>query len=118
MKKTLTILLLVIISLSACVEKSKYTSFEIVSLRGEVQVEGSFFLGCGSIGGEEYLMTFRKRLDGGFERLRVLMDRSVIYEDSDEFPYVEVQVNCKCGHRNWYKFHVPEGTIIKEFKLK
>ena len=116
------IMALVIISLTGCgKETPKHDVFPIVSLRGEIQAEGSFFLGCGSIDGYEYLMTFRERRDGGLERLQVPMYKVVIYEDSDESPYVEIWDyfwSGSKGTKDRYEFHVPKGTIIKEFKLK
>ena len=83
---------------------------------------GSFFLGCGTIGTEDYFYTYIKR-GKGFNLKKYRASICTIYEDGNNNPYIRI----------WYKevydvpeldrtylkidFHVPKGTIVREFKL-
>ena len=113
MKKVIT-LLLIIFLLAGCEWKLKDT-FDIYSIERISSVEGSFILGCGSISGEEYFYAWRDK-EGGLSLAKMSRSGSIIYEDGDEYQYVEKWRSYSSNHYKW-KIHVPKGTILKEFKL-
>jgi len=104
----------------------------IVSLKvGDSIPNGSFFLGSGLVRGETYFITYIK-VDTGYRYMKFNTDKVMIFQDEEDRPYVEYKmsrVRAAAGENlydsqtvQYYaydiEFHVPEGTIIKEFRLE
>ena len=102
----------------------------LVSLHTKDGVQGTFYLGSGSINGSQYYFFYRKNGDGSFVPGRVYADDAVrVYEEtrtdasmltydwvkgSDEVNLFSFPVNAG-GHS--YDFHVPTGTILRGFSM-
>ena len=100
---------------------------DLVAIKDGSGINGSFFLGCGTIEDRNYYYYYEKSNDNGYKQQKILVDKVVLYEDAtDSTAYIEFQhkisktpykkwsVNCGCIQT---KIHVPKGTIIKQFKL-
>jgi hypothetical protein len=114
------------------------------SVQREASVEGSFFLGSGSINQRMYYISYIKARDGGTYLKAFPASCSVVYEGHNE-AYVTFKedysllrnwfsvdppsvhpsrfsdrMDCaSCGCRGTeYKIYVPYGTVIKEFELR
>jgi len=95
---------------------------DLVSIRNEDEISGSFFLGCGSIEGTEYVFAFIKK-DGKepILRLKVPMRKCRFYEDGGDKPYVQEWIWTRKGqypHMDRYDFHIPKDTILKKMELR
>ena len=93
------------------IEKPKDKIYKLISLFNDRELEGSFFLGTGSIGETEYYYSFIQT-EKGIKRFKANVSRSYIIEDTNE-PYIRIKNN---GRQ--YDFHVPPGTIIRKMELK
>lgn len=91
-------------------------TFLIYSIEKEQSVSGSFFLGSGSINSTMYFFMWRD-WDGGMKLVKTEHSVSTIYEDEENFPYVEVWYNGWVEASYKYKIHVPKGTVLKEYHL-
>jgi hypothetical protein len=130
--------MLIIISSEGMPFKWETMSTEIVSLRDDSQISGSFFLGSGSIEGDTYYMFYKKISENSFKQDKVRSERVVVEERNDinpRYSYDEgkkerkylyglsaIILDCSCTQefskvRN-RTLTVPEGTIIKQFKLE
>lgn len=99
--------------------------YYISSIKSNVDTEGRFFLGSGSIESVEYYYAFRKTTRG-FKRVKVPASRSYIVETDSRRPEVVKHVN-KCVDctviknakepLSFYTVYVPKGTIIRKFSL-
>lgn len=99
----------------------------IVSLVNLQQTEGSFVLGTGSIEGVEYYFYMCKYDNGSFERKKINVSRTLVYETNQTKPMITC--NSKRIKKNFFfyptyistydfKIYVPVGTIIKEFRIQ
>lgn len=132
-----TLLLMGILCL--CVAPLPNTSYQdhknIVSLTSNVVTEGHFFLGCGSIDGEEYYFFYVERSDGGYVRDKIEVEDVVLYETNEISPRLEWTVIVPketdrtkffigenlhriCQDKKDYKLIVPKNTIIQKFELR
>ncbi len=106
---------------------------EIISIKNESSVSGSFFLGSGGIGTSEHYYYFEKTNDGGIKRGQVSARHTVIYERGNETPRVEwthktikKPLLVRMGFKETdyitrqygpYRLIVPENTVITRFQL-
>ena len=99
---------------------------EISALKDNSNVEGSFFLGTGSIEENSYYY-FIKNTNKGKRMEKVLVDKSYINEGSDE-AYVEIykgkfskfaqiMLFSEYGFDEEYIFYVPDNSVTTEFKV-
>ena len=99
------------------------------SLHNSSSLEGSFFLGCGTIGTNPYYVYFEEAADGGYvyRRKRADYGDAVVYEENRTNGVIEY---CKMRPPAWmwtwlvfwegqevYRFRIPKGSIKKEFTL-
>jgi len=101
--------------------------FPIVSIERDLNIEGSFFLGSGSISERMYYFTYAVLLDGGYYLVKIPSGVSIIYETNAISPRVHVTWNSTVTLNGFsfrdsclwksVRIYVPLGTIIKEFKL-
>jgi len=110
---------------------------KIVSLDLGQVTEGSFFLGCGSIGGETYYYYYKAESDGAFTLQKVPTKFSRIYMDTTpENSHVVISngdvnpTQCRsdwsddlCRKEAWviqknYVFHVPKGSIKQDYDAR
>ena len=107
----------------------RFSSAPIVSLGVRDKATGSFFLGCGSIGGTSYYVYYRRLADGGLVRDKYPADRVVVYETDKRAPAIEGFTSETVSQPNLWPWSitvnyggrsifVPKGTIIREFKLE
>lgn len=96
-------------------------------------LEGSFFLGTGSIGSTWYYQAY-VNTDDGFHKEKFEQNKTYIKEVDHIKPKVEKYI--EVTHNNWFKtwltgvaisdgccytkiiLYVPKGTIIREFRLE
>lgn len=103
----------------------KVNDTNIISMKGGVGVEGDFILGSGYIKDVRYYIYRCQFSDGGIKEFNVPVNLTTIYE-CDGIPHYETflqKVDTKFTYVNeqgnyLYKFYVPKGTIIKEFKVQ
>lgn len=108
---------------------------DIVSIKNDSNLSGSFFIGSGSINQTEYYVYFIRMEDGGFKRDMVQSNKAVIYEIIDENQTPKIEWTIKTSKVHWlvqfgydqfdierrieghYRIFVPKGTIIQQFNL-
>ena len=116
MKKILIVLGLVsfVIASSGCLEdlcgESRRTPIISLTLNGKV--EGTFFLGSGSIE-DEPVYYFYKEKEGGLILDYVYATETIVIETNDVEP-VLVEYGCTFKQS---KLYVPEGTIIRHMVM-
>lgn len=87
-----------ILSIAEEVALNKQDSFisntvEIVSVNNSKNIEGSvsgFLIFTGTIEEKEYYFVMTKREDGGFKRDKFPVSKTIIYEDEEQSPHVDV----------------------------
>jgi len=94
----------------------------ISSLKTDKNVEGSFFLGIGSIHTERVYVAYVGNNVDGYTLIERPVSESLLFEDTNDNPYVEevsvwVCTSIGYGVVKKYKFHVPEGTIKMEYVI-
>jgi len=121
--KRIIIVSLFLVFVIGC-KTNEYT-LQIASISTDSTISGSFFLGSGMIGEESYYITYAKTNNGGYRMYKFKTNRSVIYEDGNENPYVTYFLRSDYAHSvkgiayaSSAEFHVPKGTIVREFKLQ
>jgi hypothetical protein len=99
----------------------------IVSIRNNDVISGSFTLGCGTIEQSEYYFYFYKTLSGGYARGKKSVNSTVIVEDNYKTPHIEELKISYESRSGWFKFTeqtedtyriiVPKGTVVNKFQL-
>jgi hypothetical protein len=102
----------------------------IISLNDRYAIEGSFFLGSGYISEEPvYVFYTNDNTHGGYRLDHAPVETSSIFMDSDSMHRGArlITTNKYTLHKSfpldlclpdeWNEIHVPEGTIINEYKL-
>jgi len=112
--RKIAIVIIIVFLLFGCGGWKHDFNFRIHSIERELVTSGSFFLGSGSVNGKMYFFMWRD-WNGGLKFVRLPHDISTIYEDENNHPYVEVYEHWNLGQK--YKIHVPQNTILKEFRL-
>lgn len=123
----LVVLGLLLIFTSGCSQTTFKTRYEVVSAFAKSEVSGSFFLGCGRIGTEEYYFGFVKTKEG-LRRFKAPTRLTVIIETSKYKPhilFIERAINNPHKYLRgqvWWAdkiyLYVPKNTIIRRFKIK
>mgnify|MGYP000630283228 CR=1 FL=1 len=97
----------------------------IISLRNNNEVSGSFILGSGRIDEKEYYYTFIKINNDKYKRKKYPVEKSVIYETSqnsqkvvEKRKTIDDPLIIGCISEEKYILRVPKGTIVKEFKVQ
>lgn len=100
-------------------EFSKETTEEVqlYSISTDKEYEGSFVLGSGSIGSQEYITAYQITEDGGKKYFKMNRDKVTIYDilNNDEQAYAEIK-KTSLGIKE-IKLYVPKNTIEKEINL-
>jgi len=108
-------------------------SNDIISLKGNSEVSSSFFLGTGSINEHQYYVYYLDLGSSRYKLDKVKTSRTIIVQDNNLKDKGELRVfegiavgnvwsklagpfKNECSKQS-YELVVPEGTIIKEFKL-
>ena len=89
---------------------------ELAALRLGSQAEGSFFLGCGSIGDRPKIYYIKKFSDGGCQIAYCSISQATIYEDivPPQQPYYVRDTRRAAVD---YEFHIPVGAIVYDFSV-
>lgn len=103
----------------------------IVSIKSDSGISGSFFLGCGNIGSDVYYYMYLDKGNNKYNLFKLQAENSTIIE-SDEKPhiikyrkiakpnkfnkYTEFMNEERKGTQ-FYEIVVPRGTIVTNFKL-
>ena len=110
---------------------SKEHIVPIISTTREKRVSGSFILGTGGVGTVDKYYAYVET-ERGLMLKRFWVDDTYIIEGSAEPHYKRIDWYCERTFRNWFWFgereprrnkgrwgqlHVPENTILREFKL-
>lgn len=100
-------------------ELSKETTEEVqlYSISTDKEYEGSFVLGSGSIGSQEYITAYQVTEDGGKKYFKMNRDKVTIYDtlNNDEQAYAVIK-KASLGIKE-IKLYVPKNTIEKEINL-
>lgn len=105
-----------------------YTTYELRALQTTKDLEGRFFLGTGTIK-EERMVAYLRYVDGYTELRSAPADRSRIFEDGGDKPYVQkwgtvidnpVLLPFKSAWRfgELWDFHVPAGSVIENYTVE
>jgi hypothetical protein len=105
---------------------------ELVSLRGGCMTEGSFVLGCGSLSSNLYYIYYKKNNSGYQQGMVEVSDNVTIFEDE-----IITEGTLKIYQRKFvnpwnnnialmlhseenkkYEFHIPKGSLKKNFILE
>lgn len=94
----------------------------ISSLKSDKNVEGTFFLGMGSIRTERVYVAYTGDNQIGYRLIERPIAQSLLFEDTNQSPYIEEVSVLVCTEYGYtqemrYKFHVPVGTIKMEYAV-
>lgn len=114
----------------APVEQEISTQTAVYLMRDTTGVSGSFFLGTGMLHDTLQYVVYVDAGNGGKRLISLPVDKTVIYEDEDDAPYLtktdlcyvqpetsEVKTKIFSYRYPNYEFHVPAGTIVREYVL-
>ena len=118
---------MLVIGISPQFEETRIEEKTLIAFNDRLSAEGVFFLGSGRIKEESYYFFYVKDGDGGARLVKALTKQSVIYEQDrqDSLPKIETQIRKPLIRWLYlrfdespvkYKFYVPKGTILREFK--
>ena len=103
------------------------SSIPVVSLKDDWMVSGDFFLGRGHIEEKSVYVFYTGNDEEGFSLQKLPVDNTKIFMDDPESPYLLTKNVLRCVRdatgmmmptfTTKYEFHVPNGTIIKDYKL-
>lgn len=108
--------------------KLKARTSEIYSLKTSSEINGSFVLGIGSIGGEDYYVFYRKTSTGGLIREKIKTSDCILYEGYPKPKIIEVvdatyllvdgdttQTTYKRDDYSgqYHSIYIPKGTITE-----
>jgi hypothetical protein len=114
MKKIWMLILIIVLSsfLTGC---GREETRKIVSMSNSTQINGSFFLGCGTIEEEPVIYYYYEQNNGSKKLTYAYARRSEIYEDLKEgqTPYLLIPSDIL----GTFKFHVPPNSITPTFNL-
>jgi hypothetical protein len=94
----------------------------IYSLKDSTGVHGSFALGSGTVDSYPAYISYKRNDDGSYQIFSVNAEKSRLYLDDPQQPYVKAHFECSsiftfyCHSVGRNEFHVPNGTIIQEFR--
>lgn len=104
---------------------------ELVAAKDGISINGSFFIGSGSIGGNPGYYFYEKQDDGGMSLKRVYANEARVYEEERNSGAIERWTSKKTIKsqlvaklffmgkprytRSFYKFRVPKGSIRTTF---
>jgi len=94
----------------------------ISSLKSDKNIEGSFFLGMGSIHTERVYVAYTGNNIHGYTLVEYPISESRLFEDENITPYIEEVDIWTCYSMGYipikkYDFHVPVGTIKMEYSV-
>lgn len=91
-----------------------YNQRQIVSLNDNVGLYGTFFLGSGTVESVSRYY-FYEKVGTGYKQGSIPTISTIIFMDENSNPYVMSKyVN---GYPESYEIHVPNNTIIRDYKL-
>jgi len=103
---------------------------KIVSLRNGDGITGSFFLGSGSIGSEQYYFYYKK-VGNGYQQGKLMADDKVtVFEEERKDGEIRIYVSNfvsksyfwvafpVCMFEPKYEFHIPNGSLKMNFTLQ
>lgn len=93
------------------------TNTDIHSLKDNSMIHGRFFLGSGSIDSVPVYVYYYKLPSGGYKLGTVPVDKTVIFMDENDSPYLKTTWYKFAKIYDEYEFHVPNGTIVEEYLL-
>lgn len=108
-------------------QSEKVETVEVISLNDNSDIEGSFFLGSGSVN-EELVYYYAYKSDKGVTVGKVDADEVYINYTDEQPRLEEYRTNFKSEFLKWsfaylgedscyYKLYIPEGSIIEEYKI-
>ncbi len=123
MKKVLIVIILLVIPilfLTSCL--GERTSRDLILIKTQDSIHGSFFLGCGTIDSEEYYSFMFYDNEGYIRRGQVVCWGTKIIE-SDNKPRIEFTPNnnYKEYTLSWFSqviFYIPKGSILQSYKIE
>lgn len=112
----------IIIGVTGCYEEQHnvlYKTEHLIAMRNYETIEGSFYLGAGSFGGKEYFIYYASNDDGSYSQRKVSTELVKIFEEdrSDGVAYWYVVKSLKT-YLERIEFHIPYGSIQREFSLE
>jgi hypothetical protein len=120
----------VLIGLAFDTHSVEISRSKLVSIRDKDGISGTFFLGTGQIGSDQYYFYYEQRQDGGFRPGKVKSNDGVrVYEEArQDAELVTFTWELNKSWAKWvalpinrggyvYDFHVPQGTIRTGFTM-
>jgi hypothetical protein len=110
-------------------ELKRHSMTRIASATIDNSMEGTvsgFIVFSGTVDETEYYFCMKKRDDGGYERIKIPAEETVVYEDADENPrIVSYSQSTEDTFWTWeerkvtrYAMHIPRGSIVKKFEIR
>lgn len=96
-------------------EEVTVSTVSLRSINYQNVLEGSFTLGCGKLGGQDYYTCYQVLDDGGLKLIKFEAEQTVIYETlTSGDAYAEISVD-GWGFTKEIKLYVPQDTIQTEY---
>jgi len=101
---------------------SQSTETQIYSLKDSTGIHGSFMLGSGVVDSYPSYISYEREEDGAYKIFTANAGISKLYMDNPLHPYIKSHFQCssvfpaRCKPTHLYEFHVPNGTIVQEFR--
>ena len=116
----LTFLSSLSLTLAICCTSKAYEQYEkficnILSIRNESGVEGSFCLGSGYVKDTQYYLYYHQT-DKGIKMDKVEADKTYIIETNDRVPCI-YEIKNRGDYYSFYELYVPENTLILSYTL-
>lgn len=104
-------------------------TYQLVSMRDAIGIQGNFFLGFGSVSDNPKYYFYKKLPNNGYKLQSLDADNVTIYQDDDKAPHVKVYgYDFKNKYIQWfalpkgawysiYDVHIPANSIKQDFNL-
>ena len=91
-------------------------------------ISGGLFVFSGTVDGQAKYFYYEKTKEGGYVLKNINATQAVIYQDEDNNPYINYFIEARKSNKFWMigendlsynvvDFHIPKGSIIREFNL-
>lgn len=116
----LTLFSSISLTFAICCTSTAYEQYErficnILSIRNESGVEGSFCLGTGYVKDTQYYLYYYQT-DKGIKMDKVEADKTYIIETNDRVPCI-YEIKNRGEYYSFYELYVPENTLILSYTL-
>jgi hypothetical protein len=115
----------IVIGLIPKIEYDQISKQELIALKDNISINGSFFLGSGNIDGKLKYYFYIKTKSGGFKAQNIEADNVEIFENNKTPCIIKYESKFKNIIWNWIAFtikekaeiNIPKGSILRNYKL-